>query len=483
VAKNRQQYDFDVIAIGAGTTSLTAIKTLAKEGGGKLRLAMIEREAEKVGGDCLFYGCVPTKTLLATAKLYHDLQTKAATRGIQAESVRLDFAAAMQHAHATVNRIGEVSDAPAFYRDLGVELVWGDAGFVDPHTIQVGERRMTAASFVIGTGSQPIVPEIGGLERGEILTNETVLQLSTLPESMLILGGGPIGCEFGQMFARFGCQVTIVDHGDSLLSKEDEEVAAMLRGYLEAEGIRIILGADVQGASKRGKLKTLTIRHDGAEEQLKVEAVLSAVGREADLAALHLEAAGVAVAQDEQGKVQGIQVNDHLQTSVAHIWAGGDCVGPYYFTHVAEQEGRFIARNILGGKQKRNYAALPWVTFTSPELAHLGQTEADARAAHGDNVVVTKLKFSEIDRARIEGDEEGMIKLITTKGVLGSPVAVRILGAHILGPAAGELIHEFATAMSAGINPGLFALALHAYPTLALANRQVLGDRFTAKDE
>ncbi len=478
--EGQSHFDFDVIVIGAGTAGLTIAKALRYLSKGKVRVAMVERETGKIGGDCLYTGCIPSKTLLATARLYHQIRHDAGERGIRVDGASLDFAAALKHTRAVIEQIAEEDDSPAIFTDMGVELIWGEARFLDSHTIQVGSRTYTAEKFAITTGSRPALPAVPGLNNNELVTNENFLELKQLPRSLLIIGGGPIAAEFSQMFTRFGSKVTIVQRHEQILPREDAELASMLQQYLEAEGVTVLTNAVLERVEEQQGEKVITVKVNGASSQVHAEVVLAAMGRTPNIEALNLEAAGVELAW-ENGRVKGIGIDARLRTSAANIWAAGDIAGPYYFTHVAEQEGRFVAQNILGGKQKRDYRVLPWVTFTDPELAHLGLTETEARAAHGE-VIVTRLKFSQIDRARTDGHTEGMLKLITTRGVAGSPLAVRLLGAHILGPAAGELIHEFAIVMKNRLNPGLAALTIHAYPTLSLANRQVLGKRFIASD-
>ncbi len=479
--EGQSHFDFDVIVIGAGTAGLTIARTLRYLSKGKVRVAMVEREAGKIGGDCLYTGCIPSKTLLATARLYHQIKHEAGGRGIRVEGASLDFAAALQHTRDLIGQIAEEDDSPAIFSAMGVELIWGEARFVDPHTIEVNSRTYTAEKFAITTGTRPALPDVPGLNKDELVTNENFLELKQLPRSLLIIGGGPLAAEFSQMFTRFGSKVTIVQHHGQILPREDAELATMLQHYLETEGVTVLTNATVERVEEQAGEKIITVKANGTLVQVRAEVVLAAIGRTPNIEALNLDAAGVELAR-ENGRVKGIKIDARLRTSATHIWAAGDIAGPYYFTHVAEQEGRFVAQNILGGKQKRDYRALPWVTFTDPELAHLGLTETEARAAHGE-VVVTRLIFSQIDRARTEGRTEGMLKLITTRGVGGSPLAVRLLGAHILGPAAGVLIHEFAVVMKNRLNPGLAALTIHAYPTFSLANRQALGKRFVISDD
>jgi len=354
-------------------------------------------------------------------------------------------------------------DDPARFREYGCEVVFGAARFVDAHTVEVEGRRITGRRFVIATGSRPAVPSIPGLQEAGFLTNLDLFSLPVRPRRLLVLGGGPIGVEMGQAFARLGSQVTILQRGAHLLPQEDPELTDELAACLQQEGIAIHTGVDVTRVSRQGA----GIRVEAGELQLEADQILVATGRQANVEELGLAAAGVACSAG------GIEVDRRMRTSQKHIYACGDVCGPYAFTHMAEyQAGIVISNAVFRFPKKADYRIVPKVTYTDPELASVGLNEAQARQ-QGRDVTVLRFPFARVDRALTEGDTAGSIKLIVDRG--------KVLGATILGAQAGELLHEIVLAMQTGAKIGAISAAIHAYPTRAQIHRRVVNTYYGRK--
>jgi pyruvate/2-oxoglutarate dehydrogenase complex dihydrolipoamide dehydrogenase (E3) component len=451
---------YDVVAIGGGTGGMTTAK-LARQAGAKV--ALVDRE--QLGGDCLHTGCVPTKTMVASARLFHGIK-RAAEFGIKVGQPQLDFAGFMSRKQAVIDAI-QLTESRETYEALGIDVLFGEAHFESPHGLRVGERLIEGDKFVIAAGSSPSVP--AELEPAEPLTNIDLLQLAELPKSMIVAGGGPIGTEFAHIFQRIGCQVTQVHPGDHILPREDPEVALALAGILAREGIRYERNARVTRAWRQDGLVHAEL---SSGKQLSAEQLLVAAGRRPNIEGLVLEKAGV------EYDSQGIKVNAELRTSAPHIWACGDVIGGYLFTHVADEQARTIVPNLCGKHKKWSDRVLPWTTFTDPELARVGLTEAEARARYGNRIKVLRWPFGKIDRALCEGDPEGLIKVITAPGWLRGALGGEIVGVHILGARAGELLHEFLPIMRARLPAGLVAWPTHVYPTLSVGVRASVGQLF-----
>jgi pyruvate/2-oxoglutarate dehydrogenase complex dihydrolipoamide dehydrogenase (E3) component len=447
------------VVIGAGSAGLVTVYVAAAA---KARVALIERD--RMGGDCLNTGCVPSKALIRSARLAADVR-RAAEFGLQAGPVSVDFPRVMARVRDVIGRI-EPHDSVERYTGLGVECLSGSARITSPWTVELGGRTLTTRSIVIATGGRPTVPPIPGLDAIAYLTSDTLWDLETLPRRLLVLGGGPIGCEMAQAFARLGSEVTLVEKLPRLLMREDDEVSAAVSERFRAEGIRVMTGHAAE------RFETTAEQHavcsaDGRETRVPFDKVLVAVGRRANTDGLGIENAGVGLNRDGT-----ITVNAYLQTSQPHILACGDVAGPFQLTHAAGFQGWFCAMNALFGGLKRfrpDYSVMPWAVFTDPEVGRVGLTAAEAEA-QGIPFEVTRYGIDDLDRAIADGEARGFVKVVTRRG------SDRILGATIVGPHAGELITEYVTAMKHGLGLRKILNTVHIYPTLAEANRFAAGE-------
>ena len=450
---------FDAVVIGAGSGGLTAARRLALAG---RRTALVE--GERLGGDCLNWGCVPTKTLIATARLRHQL-SRAADYGLRAGPAEVDFPALMARKAAVQAEVG--GEERRYYIDQpGVEVVSGLARFADPHAVKAGEEELRFDHAVIATGSRAQVPSLPGLEESGYLTNVSILQLERLPASLLVIGGGPIGCEFAQMFRYLGSRVALVQRGGRLLPREEPEASAAIAAAFARDGLDVHFDAETVRVERAGDCRRLHLRRQGAEETLEAEEVLVAAGRLPNIENLNLEAAGIA------WNTRGVVTDSRMRTTQTHIYAAGDVAGTYQFTHVAGEQGWVAAGNILGKRGRFHGHAVPWCTFTNPEVAHVGLTEAEARERHGAGVRVLTWPFRHVDRAATMGEQEGFIKLVTAPGWTRGLAGGEVVGAEIVGPEAGELIAEPALLVANRLPLGLLARTIHPYPTLSLGLRQ-----------
>jgi len=454
-----RKFDRNLIVIGAGAgglvTSLIAATVRAK-------VTLIE--ARDMGGDCLNTGCVPSKALIASAKAAHQLRT-GADYGVHAGDVTVRFREVMERVHAIIAEIAP-ADSVERYTGLGVDVRQGHAVIVDPWTVEIdGGERLTARAIVIAAGGAPLVPDIPGLAQSGYLTSDTMWDAlrgrDELPRRIVIVGGGPIGTEMAQAFARLGSEVTQVEHGPRILAKEDEEVSALIAEILNGEGVDIRTGHD----AVRVEGKTLIARAGGEEAAFPFDEIIVAVGRKARLSGYGLEALGV-----ETDKT--IVTNEWLETLYPNIYAVGDVAGPYQFTHFAAHQAWFAAVNALFGSVKRfraDYSVLPWTTFTEPEVAHVGHNERSAREA-GVAYELVRYDLSHLDRAVAEGARKGFVKILVQPG------KDRIIGATIVAAGAGELLAEIVLAMKHGLGLNKILATIHAYPTMAEANKYAAGE-------
>ncbi len=438
---------YNVVVLGGGTAGLVTAAAVAGLGG---RVALVERAA--MGGDCLNTGCVPSKALISSARLADRIR-RAAEWGIETGEPRVELARVLARVRERRAKIAP-KDSKARFESLGVEVIEGSARFVSPREIEVGGRRLEAVSFVIATGSRPRVPAIPGLADVPFLTNENVFELEAMPRRLLVLGGGPIGCELGQAFTRLGSAVTILQRAPQLLEREDEDVAACLRERLAAEGVVLRTSARAERVERTAAGLRIVLDGAGSGAAVEGDAILVAAGRAPNVEGLGLEAAGVAYTR------KGITVDAAMRTSRRHIFAAGDVVGGLAFTHAADAHARTIARNVLlpAFPAKFDGSAIPWCTYTDPEVARVGLSERDARA-RGIAVDVFSEKVEEVDRAVVESEEAGFAKVLTAKG------PDRILGAAIVAERAGDLIAELVLALKAGVGLGKISATVHSYPT------------------
>ncbi len=445
--------------LGAGTAGLVAAAGTAGLGG---RVALIERS--KMGGDCLNFGCVPSKALISSARLAQQIR-EAQNWGLREGEPQFDFRQIMERMRARRAQIAP-NDSQERFESLGVDVFRGEGHFISPYEIEVGGRKLRAHSFLIATGSRATIPKTEGLETVPYFTNETIFdQLNDKPRSMIVLGGGPIGCELGQAFARLGVKVTIVQRPSQLLPPEDGDVAEFMQRQFAAEGIDVRLNVTARHIARAGELTTIEFNNG---DKVSGEALLVAAGRTPNLRALNLDGAGIKY--DEHG----VKVNEYLQTSQPHIYAAGDITNRLKFSHTADFTARIVVRNVLMPlqllRQKVNWSIVPWCTFTDPEVAHVGLGEKEAQK-HGVAYDLFKVELAQVDRAVVESEDAGFAKILTGK------ISDKILGATIEGPHAGDLIHEFVLAMYADVGLGRIASMIHVYPTLAELARKA-GDQY-----
>ncbi len=454
--------EFDLCVIGGGSGGLVVAAGGAALGA---KVALIEKH--RLGGDCLWTGCVPSKALLQAAKVAHLART-AQRYGLPGHSPTVDIGQVMNRVNAVIASIA-VHDSPQRFRDMGIEVIFGAGRYRDPHTFEVDGRRLTAKNFVIATGSRPAVPPIAGLADVPFLTNETVFTLREPVPHMLVLGGGPIGVELAQAFARLGSEVTLVEHGSQLLPVEDHDAATVVERRLRAEGVKVLLDSEALGVSGHAGDIHITINNrEGDTTTVDGTHLLLATGRRANSEELGLNAAGVRL--DARGY---ICTDPRLRTSTKHIYACGDVTGPYLFTHMAEHQAGVVLRNALfhlPAKVERR--VIPWCTYSDPELARVGLSENEAQQ-RGIPHQVYNFPFHGIDRAQTDGETDGFAKIITDlKG--------KLLGATLVGPHAGELIHEYVLALAKGMKAKDLSRVIHIYPTLAQINRRVADQRLKA---
>ncbi|MGK7918955.1 MAG: NAD(P)/FAD-dependent oxidoreductase [Trichodesmium sp.] len=438
--------EYDIVIIGGGSGGLVVASAAAQL---KAKVALVEKD--KLGGDCLWFGCVPSKSLIHASRVAYQVKN-AAKFGIYTQPPEIEFAKATGHAQQVIANI-QPHDSPERFRGLGVEVIFGEGKFIDNKTFEVDGKKLTARAFVIATGSRPAIPSVEGLNSAGFLTNEKVFSLQERPNSLAIIGAGPIGCELGQAFSRLGSDVTIISSRSHILPKEEPEAALVVQEQFESEGINILNESRAEKVEVINGKKQIT----AGGKNIIVDDILVAGGRSPNVESLNLEAAGV-----EAGK-QGIIVNEKLQTTNSKIYACGDVIGGYQFTHVAGYEAVVVLTNALFFPiSKANYRVIPWATFTDPELARVGLTEKQARESYGDNICVLKQPFSGVDRAQAEAATNGFAKIITRGNG-------QILGAHLVGISAGELIHEVVLAMSNKL-PVSALTGIHIYPTLSEVN-------------
>ncbi|MBA2350041.1 MAG: FAD-dependent oxidoreductase [Solirubrobacterales bacterium] len=439
---------FDLLVLGGGTGGLVSAQIAAGIGA---RVALVEQE--RTGGDCLWTGCVPSKSLLAAAELAHAMR-HADKLGLTPHEAPVDLAKVMEHVQAAQATIAP-QDSPERLRNAGVEVYEGHGAFVAPGELRVGGETLRFRSAILATGSAPVLPPVDGLEGIEPLTTDSVWGLRELPERLVVVGGGPIGCELGQAFARLGSRVSIVDVADRVLTKEEPEASQVVAESLRADGVELRLGASLSAARREGEEVVLTLE-DG--EELRADRVLVAAGRKPRTEGFGLELIGVET--DDRGAVQ---TDATMRTANRRVFAVGDVVATLPFTHAAAHHARVATLNALFGlRRSAEKATIPWVTFTDPEVAHVGMTEAQAREEWGDDITLARAGFDELDRAITAGATTGFALLVGDD-------KRRLVGATIVGRGAGESIAELTAWISQGEKIDVVSNTVHAYPTFAEA--------------
>lgn len=454
-----RHYDRNLVVIGAGSAGLVSAYIAAAV---KASVTLIEKN--RMGGDCLNTGCVPSKALLKSARVAA-LVKRANEFGITVAEPQVDFAAVMQRVHKVIETI-EPHDSIERYQSLGVECLVGEAEIVDANTVKVNGTTLTTKNMIIATGGIPVVPPLPGLGEGDYVTSENLWQLREQPQKMIVLGGGPIGCELSQAFARLGSNVTQVEMASRIMLREDEEVSSLMQVQLEHDGVNCMLHTRAVRLEKTGKEKHLVCEQAGQEIKLPFDTLLIAVGRRAATSIPGLDKLGLELNQDGT-----LKVDAHMQTSQSGIFACGDVAGPYQFTHVAAHQAWFASINALFGrfwKFKVDYSVIPWATFTEPEVARVGLNEQEAKQK-GIAYEVSRYELNELDRAITEGETTGFVKVLTVPG------KDKILGATIVAEQAGELITEYINAMKHGLGLNKILGTIHIYPTLSEANKYTAG--------
>ncbi|MDP2223023.1 FAD-dependent oxidoreductase [Nitrosomonas sp.] len=455
-----RQFDRNLIVIGAGAAGLVSAYIAAAT---RAKVTLIE--SHKMGGDCLNYGCVPSKALIRTATFLQQAKN-AQSLGIAQTTVQYDFAAVMDRVRRVIKTI-EPHDSIERYTQLGVEVLQGKAKMTSPWSVEINGQTLTTRAIVIATGARPAVPEIPGLESVRYYTSDTLWSLTERPERLIVLGGGPIGCELAQAFARLDCQVTQVVRSDCL-PREDADAVALIKVALQADGVTLLTQTEALRCEKEGDAQYLTVRGtDGKEFKLLFDALLCATGRVPRTEGFGLEELGIPVTPQRT-----IETNAWLQTIYPNIYACGDAAGPYQFTHTAAHQAWYASVNALFGTLKRfkaDYSVIPWTTFTDPEVARVGLSENEAKAR---NIAfeVTHFNLSDLDRAIADEAAQGFVKVLTVPG------KDRILGVSIAGAHASDLLAEFVLAMKHGLGLNKILGTIHTYPTWSEANKYAAGE-------
>ena len=459
------QFDDNLVVIGAGSAGLVTSYIAAAV---KARVSLVEKH--QMGGDCLNTGCVPSKALIRSAKIAHYLQ-RSGEFGLDNVSTKVNFRHVMERVQAVIDKVAP-HDSVERYSGLGVRCIHGAAQLISPWEVVVAGQTITARNIVIATGGRPYVPPLAGLETVSYYTSDTIWSLRDKPDTMLVIGGGPIGCELTQAFTRLGVKVVQLDHGTRLLSREDEDVSQQVMAQFISDGVDLRLQREARSFHKVVDPDTNNVRQyleagfHGQKEEIDFDVVLFATGRQANTADLGLEALGIELT--ERGT---IEVNDYLQTVYPNVYACGDVAGPYQFTHVAAHQAWYCAVNALFGHWRKfrvDYSVIPWCTFTDPEVARVGLNEQEAKA---QNIPyeVTRYDIDDLDRAIADSEDRGFVKVLTVPG------KDTILGVTIVGYHAGELITEYVSAMKHGLGLNKILGTIHIYPTLSEANKYAAG--------
>jgi pyruvate/2-oxoglutarate dehydrogenase complex dihydrolipoamide dehydrogenase (E3) component len=440
---------YHIVVIGGGTAGLVTAAAAAALGA---RVALVERHL--MGGDCLNVGCVPSKAIIRAARAWHEAREAHRLFGGPPAVERGNFGVVMERMRRIRADLSSVDSVHRF-RELGVDVFLGDGRFVGPTAVEIGGKRLEFRRAVIATGGRPEVPDIPGLDAAGYQTNETIFSLTQLPRRLLVIGAGPGGCELAQAFARFGSQVTVIERGQRALPREDADAASVVERAMERDGVVFRHQASISRVERNGGEKSIVLQGTTGEEPVRGDEILLAAGRVPNVEGLNLEAAGIGYDR------AGVQVNDRLRTTNHRVYAAGDVCSRFHFTHAADALARIVVQNALFyGRARASRLFIPWTTYTSPELAHVGMYERDARAA-GLQVDTLTTPMHQVDRAVLDGETEGFFRVHLKKR------SDRILGATLVAEHAGEMIGEISVAMTAGLGLGRIGATIHPYPTQA----------------
>lgn len=454
-----QKFDYNLVVIGAGSAGLVTAYIAAAV---KAKVALIEKH--KMGGDCLNTGCVPSKALLRSAKML-SYAGRSAEFGFKRGEIEFDFADVMERVQRIIKKV-EPHDSVERYTKLGVDCIQGAAMITSPYTVEVNDKVITTRNIVVATGARPFVPPIAGLDKINYLTSDNVWQLRKLPGRLVVLGGGPIGCELSQAFARFGAQVSQVEMAPRILLREDEEISELVKNKFEQEGVRVLINHRAKEVRVNGDQKTLICDYNGEDVSVEFDEILVAVGRVADTKGFGLEELGVAIERNGT-----IGTDEFLRTNYPNIFCAGDVAGPYQFTHTAAHQAWYASVNALFGRFKMfraDYRVIPWATYTDPEVARVGLNELEAKETNTDYEVTT-YGIDDLDRAIADSEDHGLVKVLTKPGT------DKILGVTIVGTHASDIIAEYILAMKNGLGLNKILGTIHIYPTLAEANKFAAG--------
>jgi len=456
-----KKYDYNAVVIGGGTAGLITANVLAQS---KAKVALVERG--DMGGDCLNTGCVPSKTLISSAKVMK-LMKRSEKFGIKLDSEPiLDFPKAMEQIQDVIDYIAPI-DSRERYTELGCECFKETATITSPHKVLIGDKEVTTANIVIATGASPFIPPIPGLHDLDYLDSDSLWEIRELPKRLLVVGSGPIGCELSQAFARLGSQVTIISLDPHLLMREDKDVVEYIEKSFDGDNINVIGNASIKEFKSSENSSIVEYEVDGKVSSLEFDKVLVAAGRRANTSNIGLEKIGV-----ELNPNKTIKVDKYLRSNVSNVWACGDVAGPFQFTHMASHQAGYVAMNIMTSPFKKfavDYSHVPWVTYTDPEIARAGYNEMEL-AEKSIDAEITTFNFSHQDRAITERENRGLVKVVTQKK------SDKILGVTIVGPHAGELLAEFNLAMKNGLGLKAILATIHPYPTFSEANRSVASE-------